>query len=101
MTSNFAKKEDQSTFPHHNSTAAAYSRDRVNTGRVENLRSMGNDLMRPASRDGTKNPSMLASNQEESAQQKMRNSSSGFYQPSAKFTYLSEFDRTNENYQNS
>ena len=31
----------------------------------------------------------------------MRNSSSGFYQPSAKFTYLSEFDRTNENYQNS
>ena len=42
-SSNFAKKDDQGT------AAAAYSRDRVYTGRVENLRSMGNDLMRPVS----------------------------------------------------
>ena len=29
-----------------------YSRDRINTGRVENLRSMGSELMRPGSQDG-------------------------------------------------
>ena len=27
-------------------------RDRINTGRIENLRTMGNELMRPASQEG-------------------------------------------------
>ena len=82
MSSNFARQEDQNSQSRLNSGAAAYSRDRVNTGRVENLRSMGNDLMRPASRDGAGNAGLMARANalvEESAQTKMRNSSSGFY----------------------
>lgn len=98
MTSNFARKDDQNGQPRLNSAAAGYSRDRVNTGRVENLRSMGNDLMRPGSRDGPNNAANAPA--EESAHYKMRNSSSGFYQPSSKYTRLSD-DQAIDDYQHS
>ena len=65
-------------------------RERVNTGRVENLRSMGAELMRPSSQDGTNNGGIGAGL--EAA--KMRNSGSGFYQPSTK--YAADFRRTTE-----
>ena len=101
MASNFARKDEQSSQTRLNSGAAAtsYSRDRVNTGRVENLRSMGNDLMRPASQEGGTNMALMTNHHNgpalESAQAKMHNSSSGFYQPSSKYTRLNDYDKTN------
>lgn len=52
-------------------------RDRINTGRIENLRTMGSELMRPASQDGGKYAG--GSSGLTGAIEAMRNSSSGFY----------------------
>ena len=52
MKSDFARREEGTDGrPHDSRAGAMHHRDRIHTGRVENLRSMGNELMRPSSRD--------------------------------------------------
>ena len=50
LQSSFARRESESKIGV--SSAAGAGRERISTGRVENLRSMGSELMRPSSREG-------------------------------------------------
>ena len=78
------------------------SRDRVNTGRVENLRSMGSELMRPSSRDPAATGgggSIVLHHKLESEQQQpaARGSASDFLAPQTKYTARTgEYRRTEE-----
>lgn len=92
MSSNFARRSatnENSSQSRLNIAASAYSRDRVHTGRVENLRSMGAELMRPASQEGSRSNQGIKS--------------SGVYQPpTSKYSCLNDYNRgPSEEYQHS
>jgi len=67
------------------------------SGRVDNLRSVGSELMRPQSQDGTSSQMQMQAGKSDFEHQ-MRNSTSGFYKPPAKYggTAAGDFRRPDE-----
>ena len=82
--SSYARRETENNL----ASSMNNQRERIGTGRVENLRTMGSELMRPSSREGGVARSAIGRDSKEGLGSNvgqtnvMANSGSGFYDPS-------------------